>query len=135
MDTISKNGRVTPGKEDLLEKILTGKKTLVAYYTEKTGTVGDSYIAEDEPGIPNHWNEGFEADPRVSKVVNCVDLLVNKAVAHKTTKERGYLRRGGKVAAEYLIEGIDTPVFFAIFDSGRIICTEIRERGTKVQLN
>jgi hypothetical protein len=128
---IQEKTKVTKKKEELLKKILENKKTLVAYFASDTGTIGSSYIAEDEVG-PNKWNETLNPDFEESHISNCVDILINTAIAHPKTVDAGYGTRGNKTAVECTVKGVEGSVFFCIYDSRRVICTEIREEGTKI---
>jgi hypothetical protein len=128
---IQEKTKVTKKKEELLKKILENKKTFIAYYSSDTGTLENSYIGESQVGS-NKWNKTLKPDPCESNLSNCVDMLINKALAHPKVIEAGYGTRGNKTAVECTVKGVEGSVFFCIYDSKRVICTEIREEGTKI---
>jgi hypothetical protein len=113
---------------ELLKKIIEGATDIkcLAYYTYKTGTVGSSYIAEDET---KSWNTSLAPNDSESEITNIVDLLINFSVKELRVE------RDNKTAVECAIKGINVPVYFCIFDNKRIICTEIRPEGEPMPLS
>lgn len=101
--------------QELLSKILKAEKQIVSYFTYPLGTIGSSYIAEDE--LPK---EGIH-----SEIITVVDAALLAATLAMDIK------RDNKTGVKCKIEGIEEFVYFVAFDLKRVICTEVNvDRGT-----
>lgn len=99
---------------ELLAQILERAHELkpVAYHTYNTGTESNTYIAEAE--VPK--NE----DVTATAIVNLVQQQLDKA-----TKALG-ITRDNKTAAECILSGFETPIFFVVRDCRYIIAQSVR---------
>ena len=104
---------------DLIKELILGGASIkpLTYYSYPTGTVGSSYIA----------NEDVQAE---SPVVKVVESVLDNAVSSLG------LRRDNKEAVKCQVEGVDDPVYFVSYDSKRVICLKIdtTRGGTEYQI-
>ncbi len=93
----------------------------VAYHTYNTGTESDTYIAEAE--VPKG------EDVQATAIVELVKQQQERAV-----KALG-ITTDNKTAAECVLPGFETPVFFVVRDHRYIITQSVRPRhGTRLEI-
>ncbi|MEI6399980.1 MAG: hypothetical protein WCO58_00460 [bacterium] len=96
--------------KEILDTILTSRKTLVEYYTYPTGTYGDSVIAEVTKGK-------LQSDPLL---VSFIDVMIQLGAA-----VAGY-SNDNKTAVKVYVEDFGT-VYFVKYDSDFFIVTKINQ--------
>lgn len=108
---------------ELLAQILERAEQLkpVAYHTYDTGTESDTYIAEAEVRK--------DEDVTARAIVDLVEKQLDRAV-----KALG-ISRDNKTAAECVLPGFETPVFFVFRDWRYIIAQSVRPRyGKRIEI-
>jgi len=104
----------------VLEAIKAGNFKPVSYFTYPTGTVGSSYIFEQNS------TPGFPRDEEEQKLY----VAVEKAFDDVSSKLN--ISKDNKTAIKISIEGIDEPVYLSTYDWRHAICMEIASnRGGK----
>lgn len=103
----------------VLNAIKEGNFKAVSYFTYPTGTVGSSYIFEQNsmPDIPRN-EEDQKLYTAMEKAFNDVSVKLNIAKDNKT-------------AIKILIDGVKEPIYLSSYDWRHAICKEIASRGGK----
>lgn len=92
-------------KQEVINKIKEGKYELESYFTYPTGTVGNSYI---------HEQDTFE--PKDKELADAIHAAFEKA--YKILD----IRMDNKTALKLTVEGITAPVYIARYDRLLIVC-------------
>jgi hypothetical protein len=112
-------------KAEILDAIKTGNFKPVAYYTYPTGTVGTSYVFEQNstPEFPRN-----EEDQK---------LYLAMEKAFDDVSEKLNIRKDNKTAIKILIPGINEPIYLSSYDWRHAICKEITTNrgGTEIIIN
>lgn len=116
-------------KDFVIEAILTGKKTIVNYFSYPTGTSYDSYIFEQD-------SHGKQTDPRITLLFERAFNQVFEAVATSRLEHLDVTRLDNKVALELKVVGLEWPVYLSFYDGRQAICGELNTNrgGTTYQV-
>lgn len=104
-------------KEEVLEKILKGYKSIVAYYPYPTGGLG----TENEVIRIKHSDE----DMQRLVYYNLITVMVQLGAASVGS------RNDNKTAVKVKVDGLDFPVYFVKYDGECYITTEINIRRSQ----
>lgn len=105
--------------EIILQAIKEGNFIPVSYFTYPTGTVGTSYIFEQNSHPDTKRNE--EDQKLYEAVENAFDIVADILD----------IKKDNKTALKIMVEGIDKPVYLSSYDWKHAICYEISMRDGK----
>lgn len=100
-------------KTEIIDKIKEGRYEIESYFTYPTGTVGSSYLHEQE--ITSWYTSKFTNDELLKEVFIAFEK------AHKVLG----IQSDNKTALKLMVEGITTPVYLSIYDNRFAVCTEL----------
>jgi len=92
-------------KQEVISKIKEGKYELESYFTYPTGTVGNSYVHEQDVHNPTD-----------------IDLVAAIGAAFKKACELLDISPDNKTAIKLTVEGITAPVFLSNYDNRMVVC-------------
>lgn len=108
--------------EKLLDTFLCSKKRAVRFFTYPTGTVGSSYLFEQNPLQKDATN------PEISALFTAAFQKVSAALGLRMPYEDS--PPDNKVAIELRVENFDRPVYLSWYDGRQAICFELAtDRG------
>lgn len=106
-------------KQEVIDKIKEGKYELESYFTYPTGTVGNSYVHEQDRFKPTDEDLAKAIDAAFDKAQKVLDI-----------------RPDNKTALKLTVEGITAPVYLSSYDNRLVVCMALftNRGGSEIQI-